>query len=52
MNNVKAFVRGVPATVYSYETDARGVMFAMCKFSFYDVLLPVIAELIELRCEE
>lgn len=48
---VKAYVRGVPVTVYGYEREENGTLYAKCKFEYYGNLLPVLAELIELRCE-
>lgn len=49
---VKALVRGVPVTVYSYERDRFGTLYCKVKYSMYGILLPVLAELIELETEK
>ena len=47
----KAYVRGVPVTIYSYERTPFGLLYCKVKYGMYGVLLPVLAELIEMRCE-
>ena len=48
----EAFVRGVPVTIYSYERDKFGTLYCKVKYSMYGILLPVLAELIELEVEK
>ena len=47
----KAYVNGVECTIYDY-TNINGVMICRVRYSNYNILLPVLAELIEVKYEQ
>lgn len=47
---IRAFVNGVPCTIYGYHNTEAGVICDV-KYEAYNMTLPVLAALIEVRSE-